>query len=25
VNTENKQVETIVHKIYAEISKTFGN
>jgi shikimate kinase len=25
VNTENKQVETIVHKIYAEISKTFGD
>ncbi len=25
VNTENKQVETIVHKIYAEISKAFGH
>jgi shikimate dehydrogenase len=25
VNTENKQVETIVHKIYAEISKAFRN
>jgi shikimate dehydrogenase len=24
VSTQNKQVETIVHKIYAEISKTFG-
>jgi shikimate dehydrogenase len=25
VNTENKQVETVVHKIYAEISKAFGH
>jgi shikimate dehydrogenase len=25
VNTENRQVETIVHKIYAEISKAFGH
>jgi shikimate dehydrogenase len=25
VNTENKQLETIVHKIYAEISKAFGH
>jgi shikimate dehydrogenase len=25
VNTENKQVEAIVHKIYAEISKAFGH
>ena len=25
VNTQNKQVETIVHKIYAEISKAFGH